>query len=74
MLFLILSNTTTTNDRVNGVDNNDNSSIGVENHGFSFKECCRDPIIMCEDDELLVLSLQNVHVLLIYHHTIENIH
>ena len=37
ILFLILSSTTTNNDRVNGVDNNDNASIGVEKYGFSFK-------------------------------------
>ena len=58
VLFLILSSTTTNNDRVNGVDNNDNASIGIEKHGFSFKTWCSDPTMTCEDDELLVLSLQ----------------
>ena len=33
-LLLILSNSVTANDRVDGVGSNDNSSIGVEKNGF----------------------------------------
>ena len=61
ILFLILSSTTDIY-RVNGVDNYDNTSIGIEKHRFSFKAWYIYATIACEVDESLVLSLENVHV------------